>query len=340
MRVRSRSHISTSILICWGEQVKLTIVGSLAYDSIGTDTGAVDDVLGGSAIYAGFAAAGHLARYAELGTPEEVGLVGVVGADFLPQDMARLESAGLELDGISQVPGKTFRWRGLYAGDKSQAQTLVTDLNVFETFDPKLPESLMRPRITFCANMHPRVQMKVFQQSQPSGFSAVDSMNLWITTTKDELSELLRSVDMLILNDDEVRMLGGERDLLESAEAIRSGEALSKGREAGAGPSMIIIKRGAGGVLALTGEGAVSLPGFPVIEVVDPTGCGDSFAGAMLAHLAGTGSGLPTESRLSEALIHANVTASFTLESFGVDALENLDPQRYSRRIEEYSSML
>ena len=173
-----------------------------------------------------------------------------------------------------------------------------------------------------------------------SGFIAVDSMNLWITTTKDELSKLLRRVDMLILNDDEVRMLGGEQDLLESAAAIRSGAALSAGRAAGAGPSLIIIKRGATGVLALTAEGAVSSPGFPVDRVVDPTGCGDSFAGAMLAHIAATGSGLPTKSRLLEALMHANVIASFTLESFGVDALENLDPVRYRQRIDEYSSML
>jgi len=317
--------------------MKLLIVGSLAYDSIKTEENSVEHTLGGSAIYAGISAAKHLKNISKDST-NNVGIVGVIGTDFLDSDLDRLTKQGLEIKGIQKEEGLTFRWSGSYSGDMSQAITHSTDLNVFESFLPKVPDDFKKPDITFCANMHPLIQSSVLDQSKPHKFSAVDSMNLWINNTPEELSMILRRVEMAILNSDEVKMLAGCDNLIEAGNLIRTGKALSGGQKEGEGPNMLIIKKGGEGVLALFNESVIELPAFPTSKIIDPTGCGDSFAGALLAHLS-IKSNIDKEA-LTNSLIHANVTASFTIEEMGVGGIENLNNETYEHRLSKYLELI
>ena len=317
--------------------MKLLIVGSLAYDSIKTEQNSVEHTLGGSAIYAGISAAKHLKNISKDST-NNVGIVGVIGTDFLDSDLDRLTKQGLEIKGIQKEEGLTFRWSGSYSGDMSQAITHSTDLNVFESFLPKVPDDFKKPDITFCANMHPLIQSSVLDQSKPHKFSAVDSMNLWINNTPEELSMILRRVEMAILNSDEVKMLAGCDNLIEAGNLIRTGKALSGGQKEGEGPNMLIIKKGGEGVLALFNESVIELPAFPTSKIIDPTGCGDSFAGALLAHLS-IKSNIDKEA-LTNSLIHANVTASFTIEEMGVGGIENLNNETYEHRLSKYLELI
>jgi len=319
--------------------MKLLIVGSLAYDSIKTEKYSVNDTLGGSAIYAGISAAGYMKR--ELNNSKnKIGLVGVIGKDFLDSDLERLTKQGLSIEGINKEEGLTFRWSGSYSGDMSQAITHSTDLNVFESFSPVVPESFQTPEITFCANMHPLIQSSVLEQSKPTRFSAVDSMNLWINNTIEELSMVLRRVEMAILNSDEVKMLAGCENLIEAGNLIRTGEALSGGSENGEGPKILIIKKGGEGVLGLFKQSVIELPAYPTSKIIDPTGCGDSFAGALLAHLSLNPEINIEEGVLTNALIHANVTASFTIEEMGVSGIENLRNSQYEERFLQYMELI
>ena len=317
--------------------MKLLIVGSLAYDSIKTEQNSVEHTLGGSAIYAGISAAKHLNNISKDST-NNVGIVGVIGTDFLDSDLDRLTKQGLDIKGIQKEEGLTFRWSGSYSGDMSQAITHSTDLNVFESFLPKVPDDFKKPDITFCANMHPLIQSSVLDQSKPHKFSAVDSMNLWINNTPDELSMILRRVEMAILNSDEVKMLAGCDNLIEAGNLIRTGKALSGGQKEGEGPNMLIIKKGGEGVLALFNESVIELPAFPTSKIIDPTGCGDSFAGALLAHLS-IKSNIDKDV-LTNSLIHANVTASFTIEEMGIGGIENLNNETYKHRLSKYLELI
>ncbi len=319
--------------------MKLLIVGSLAYDSIKTETNSIENTLGGSAIYAGISAARYMNRH-EYDAINQIGLVGVIGTDFIESDLKRLTAQGLDIRGIKQENGLTFRWSGSYSGDMSQAKTLSTDLNVFESFKPVVPHEFQTPEITFCANMHPLIQSSVLNQSKPLKFAAVDSMNLWINNNTTELSIILRRVKMAILNSDEVKMLAECENLIDAGNLIRSGEALTGGKKSGKGPEILIIKKGADGVLALFEEESIILPAYPTINIVDPTGCGDSFAGALLANLSLNSSKIPTRNELYDALIHANVTASFTLEELGIEGIEKLKNVQYQKRYEQYLEIL
>ena len=322
-----------------GENLKLLIVGSLAYDSISTEVNKVENTLGGSAVYAGISAAGHLERIFKH-SKEEIGLVGVIGKDFLDSDLKVLEKKGLNISGIKKEEGLTFRWSGSYSGDMSQAITHSTELNVFETFSPIVPNDLTTPEITFCANMHPSIQASVLDQSNPKKFAAVDSMNLWINNTPRELSEILRRVEMAILNSDEVMMLAKCEDLVQAGNLIRSGKALFDDGTSRKGPEILIIKKGGEGVLALFKDTTIELPAFPTSKIIDPTGCGDSFAGALLAHLSNSSSKFPTKNELYESLIHANVTASFTIEEMGVNRINSLQNEEYKKRYNEYLQLI
>ncbi len=319
--------------------MKLLIVGSLAYDSIKTEHNSVNNTLGGSAIYAGISAAGYMKKQGHKEI-NQIGLVGVIGTDFIKSDLDKLVNQGLDISGIKQENGLTFRWSGSYSGDMSQAKTLSTDLNVFESFKPIVPSKFQTPEIIFCANMHPLIQSSVLDQSTPLKFSAVDSMNLWINNNLTELSAVLRRVEMAILNSDEVKMLANCENLIEAGNLIRTGVALSEGEGSGKGPEILIIKKGADGVLALFGKNVIELPAFPTNKIVDPTGCGDSFAGALLAHLSLNSEETLTEITLYEALIHANVTASFTIEEMGVTGIEKLENSRYKKRYNQYLEIL
>ena len=297
------------------------IVGSIAYDSLESPEGKSDDELGGSATYSGFSAAFHSQQ---LGL-SRVGIVGVIGSDFLSTDLDLFVDAGLDIDGIEEVEGSTFRWKGSYHGDMATAQTHETKLNVLENFQPKIPTNATEPKVLFCANLHPDVQLSVLNQVKAKRLVALDSMNLWINIARDKLLEVMNKVDLIVLNDEEICMLANDEDLVSAAKKVRNI----------AGNPIVVFKQGKNGVMALDSEGVFSLPSFPTTSLVDPTGCGDSFAGAMISILS-KGEGQVTRNELFESLVHATVTASFTLETFGTKSIRTLEPENYQSRLIDY----
>jgi sugar/nucleoside kinase (ribokinase family) len=308
-----------------GRIMDVLIVGSVAYDSVVSPLGHVKDALGGSATYAGLACSFHAKRL----SLEQIGLVGVVGEDFADTDRTLLANSGLDLQGIETAKGETFRWSGSYHGTMAEAQTHETHLNVFEHFEPKVPESHQNPKITFCANLHPVLQSSVLHQATPNRLSMLDSMNLWIDIARDSLIEVMQKVDLVIINDGEVRMLADDENLVRAARKVI--EMI--------GVQTLVVKRGEHGVIAFHGPDIISLPAYPTENVVDPTGCGDTFAGTIAAHLA-SGNGELTRDELRHALLSATVSASFTLESFGIQGLHSMTQEMFQHRLEAFSHML
>ena len=303
----------------------ILVVGSIAYDSVTSPVGNVEDALGGSAVYAGIASRFH-GNYLGL---EQIGLVGVVGQDFKATDIAMLESQGLDLTGLEIAEGKTFRWEGSYHGDMGVAQTHDTQLNVFGDFDPKVPPQSTKPKVLFCANLVPILQAKVLDQAKATRLSMLDSMNLWIEIAKDDLLSVMKSVDLIIINEGEVRMLTQDDNL------IRASKTLIQM----VGCQTLVIKKGENGVVAFHGGEIISLPAYPTDKVVDPTGCGDSFAGTIAAFLS-SNDGELTRDELREALVRATVTASFTLESFGTSGLLDLTVELFNSRLNKFEKIL
>ena len=319
----------------------IVIVGSLAYDDLETEVGTVTNSLGGSGTFAGIAAAFHASRRLDPGGTLPVGLVCAVGEDFKEDDSNLLRQAGLNLEGVETIEGgRTFRWHGRYEGDMGQAITIETQQNVLDGYEPKVPAAWWSPRILFLANNHPSIQSHVLDQCEGAKFIALDSMNLWINIAFEELSDVLRRVDLAILNDMEVRMIAKDENLIRAGNSIREGGALAGGTEAGPGPSILIIKKGEHGSVAITDNGILTLPAFPTSEIVDPTGCGDSFAGTLLTFLSESEDVQPSTDELHNALVHATVTASFTISDFGTDALIGLDRGEYHARLDAYRRMV
>jgi len=300
------------------------IVGSLAYDSLETPLGSREDELGGSASYGGFSAAFHDRRNGGNG----IALVGVVGDDFKQEHLEWYIDSGLDITGIEIDKGRTFRWKGSYHGTMAEAVTHETQLNVFENFQPKVPINQANPKVLMCANLHPSLQSSVVSQTDATRLSILDSMNLWINIANEELRELIKEVDILVLNDGEVRMLSGNDNLIEASKSVL-------GMKNG---GILVVKRGEHGVLALHPEGIISIPAYPTQNLTDPTGCGDSFAGAM-AQVLSKGTGEVSHSELAEALVHATVTASFTIENFGTERIRNLTDEEYEKRLLEYRTI-
>jgi len=301
------------------------MVGSIAYDSVSSPAGKVEDALGGSAVYAGIASRFH-ANYLNL---SQIGLVGVVGKDFLQSDIAMLESQGLDLSGLEIAEGKTFRWEGSYHGDMGVAETHDTHLNVFGNFNPKVPDSSTEPTVLFCANLVPALQAQVLEQAQGTRLSMLDSMNLWIEIAREDLLSVMKSVDLIIINDGEVKMLAGDDNLVRAAKKLISM----------VGCNSLVIKKGEHGVIAFHQGAMIALPAYPTELVVDPTGCGDSFAGTIAAYLA-SGSGDVSKEELREALVRATVTASFTLESFGTTGLLSLNNNAFAERLAHFREIV
>ena len=301
------------------------MVGSIAYDSVSSPAGKVEDALGGSAVYAGIASRFH-ANYLNL---PKIGLVGVVGKDFLESDIEMLENQGLDLTGLEIADGKTFRWEGSYHGDMGIAETHDTHLNVFGEFNPKVPESSTEPTVLFCANLVPALQAQVLKQAQGTRLSMLDSMNLWIEIARDDLLSVMKSVDLIIINDGEVKMLADDDNLVRAADKLISM----------VGCNSLVIKKGEHGVIAFHQGGMIALPAYPTDLVVDPTGCGDSFAGTIAAYLA-SGSGDVSKDELREALVRATVTASFTLESFGTSGLLSLNNDAFAERLAHFREIV
>ena len=297
------------------------IVGSLAYDSLETPLGSRQDELGGSASYGGFSAAFHN----KLNNGNGVSILGVVGKDFKEEHLQWYQDSGIDISAIEVQEGSTFRWTGSYHGNMAEAITHDTQLNVFESFEPKIPQSHFEPKILMCANLLPSIQSKVLDQVKPRRLTVLDSMNLWIEISLEELLEVIKRVELLILNDGEVRMLAGDENLISASKKVL-------GMKNG---GILVVKRGEHGVIAFHPDGMISMPAYPTNNLVDPTGCGDSFAAALCQKLS-SGSGELSRDELVESLIHATITASFTIEDFGVQRLRNISEEEYESRYLDY----
>ena len=277
--------------------MSVTVVGSVALDTVETPRGKNEDGLGGAATYFSIAASNYT----------QVHLVGVVGQDFPQEHVDLFASKGIDLEGLEKAPGKTFRWTGRYHQDVNDRDTLDTQLNVFEQFHPRLPEAARHAKHLFLGNIHPSLQMEVLEQTAAE-FVALDTMNLWIDTTREELAAVMRRVDAIIINDSEVHDLTGESNVVKGAREVSA-----------MGPRIVVVKKGEHGCLLFDGEGFFVAPAFLLEDVVDPTGAGDTFAGGFMGHIASNDSTDPAT--LRRAVVHGTIVASFTCEAFGPDRL-------------------
>jgi sugar/nucleoside kinase (ribokinase family) len=297
-------------------RLPLIVVGTVAYDGIETPTESRGEVLGGSAMYFSLAASAF----------GPVGLVSVVGRDFRPADLDLHRRCGVDTQGLELAAGKTFRWRGRYAADWNTRTTLATELNVLETFDPKVPAAYRDSRYVFLANAAPEVQMKALAQVAAPKLVMADTMNLWIEIARPALGELLRNVHGLVLNDEEARMLTGERNLIRAARAVLA-----------LGPRFVVLKKGEHGAFLVGKDAHFALPAYPVEEVVDPTGAGDCFAGGFMGYLAAADNlEGPT---LRRAMLYGTVAASFCVEGFGIERLAQSGRGAIESRFNELASM-
>ena len=312
----------------------MVIVGSIGYDDIQTPAASGSDLLGGAAVYSGLAASFHLRTMDE--EPTKVGLVGIVGDDFSVYDQMVLEKAGLNLAGVVRAEGDTFRWSGKYEGAMESVETLATEVNVLADFKPELPDVWNNPEILFCASTHPATQVAVLDQCPGAKLTVLDTFMLWIESEFETLSEAMRKVDIAVINEQEACAIADDEILPRAMKSIMSGEALHGGSGAGPGPRCLIVKRGSGGVLAMLPGGALALPAYPTDKIVDPTGCGDSFAGSLLSYLIGRQGVLNDLDAIRNALVHATVTSSFTLGGIGVTALGSIDRGIYHARVDRY----
>ncbi len=296
----------------------LVVVGSVAFDCVKTPTQSRHDVMGGSASYFSYAASYF--------TP--VRLVSVVGDDW-PQEYTKLlESRGIDTSGLEVVRGaKTFRWAGKYLDNMNDRETLDVQLNVFENFDPVLPQEYRRCPFLFLANGPPAIQLKVLEQCSGATLTVADTMDLWINTAPDELAALLKRIDGLVLNDSEAKLLTGDENLVRAGHAVRE-----------MGPRFVVIKKGEHGAIFFSQHETYVMPAFPTPDVVDPTGAGDSFGGGMMGYLAEKGNFQPKT--LKEAMAYGTIAASFTVEDFSLDRLKQIERQDLDRRMEEYRQML
>tara|TARA_B100001250_G_scaffold359736_1_gene336772 strand:- start:1570 stop:2532 length:963 start_codon:yes stop_codon:yes gene_type:complete len=312
----------------------LVIVGSIGYDDIETPVATGSDVLGGSAVHACTSAAFHLPETP--GKGPRVGLVGPVGEDFSTSHSSKLEDLGIDFSGVERLPGKTFRWSGRYSGTMDNVETISTEVNVLGDFTPEIPEEWRSPGILFCANTHPASQILVLDQCPSAEITAIDTFMLWIENEFSTLSHALRKVDLAILNEEEVCAISGEEMFMKAIEPILSGSCLEGGESSGKGPRGLIIKRGSAGVIAHLPCGIIALPSFPITEVVDPTGCGDSFAGALLANMSGRKGILNDLDSMRDAMVHATVSSSFTIQGLGTNKLQGLERGLYHARMDRY----
>jgi sugar/nucleoside kinase (ribokinase family) len=295
----------------------LLVVGSVGLDTVETRAGKRSEVLGGAASYFSVAAS-FLAP---------VRLTAVVGPDFPTEHTRLLEGRNVDLAGLERVPGRTFRWSGVYAPDFSTRTTLDTQLNVFQDFQPKLPSAWAGSEYVFLANIDPVLQLAVLEQSSKPKFVACDTMNFWISGKRDALVRLLERVDMLLLNDEEARQLSGEANLPAAARAIRK-----------LGPGAVVIKRGVAGALLFHEAGVFAAPAFPIENVVDPTGAGDSFGGGFMGWLTHEGDTSPATIRT--AMIMGSVLASFSVEDFSLDRFKSLDLGQIRERFQAFADLV
>lgn len=291
--------------------MSIVVVGSVALDSVKTPFGERTEALGGSAVYFSYSASFFT----------EVKLVGVVGRDFPDKHLALLRRRNIDLAGLRTVDGETFRWSGYYEYDLNEAKTLDTRLNVFERFSPILPDAYRSADAVFLANIDPDLQLRVLRQIRRPKIVAADTMNLWISTKPDRLKTLCREIDILILNDGEARQFSGKPSLIQAGRLIQSW-----------GPRFVVVKKGEHGSLLFSRRGVYAAPAFPLEDVFDPTGAGDTFAGGFMGHINRRGNRLD-ETTLHQALFHGTVMASFTVERFSLDRLVSVKPADIRSRL-------
>src|SRR5262245_15982634 len=297
--------------------MSLLVVGSTAFDTVETPHGTATDCLGGSATY--FSLAARLFT--------TVRLVSVVGADFPSEHRKLLEVRGIDLAGVESKPGKTFRWHGRYSSDMNSRETLDVQLNTFGDFQPKVPAGFRKTPFVFLANGAPTTQRSVLEQMDAPRFCVADTMDLWIEHQRDGLLDLLRRIDGLIVNDDEVKQLTGKANLIQA------------GRKAlELGPKLVIVKKGEHGCFLFSNFFHCALPAYPTEAVVDPTGAGDSFAGGFMGHLSNCDS--ISVWNMKRALAYGTVTASLTVEGFGVDRIAHADRETIERRYQELQQFI
>jgi sugar/nucleoside kinase (ribokinase family) len=298
--------------------VSITVVGSIAYDTVKTPFGERERMLGGAAVHFALSAAFFA----------EVRVVGPVGDDFGEPQLEVMRAKGIDIADVERVAGgKTFFWQGEYGWDLNSRETLDTQLGVFEGFEPKLSEGSRSSDVLFLANIQPDLQLDVRRQLPDASFVALDSMNLWIDIARDSLVSAIESVDCLILNDAELRQLTGKPNLVSAAREI-----LSWGPPA---PRVIVAKQGEYGAALVTRESFFALPAYPLETVVDPTGAGDTFAGGFVGYIAANLAEGLTEELLRRAMAHATVLASFNVDEFGTERVERLQRAEIDARLRE-----
>jgi sugar/nucleoside kinase (ribokinase family) len=296
--------------------MSILVVGSVAFDSVKTPFGQVQEILGGSASYFSVAASFFA----------PVQLVAVVGEDFPQAHIDLFQKFSIDTRGLQQVPGKTFRWVGEYGQALNEAKTLDTQLNVFQSFRPQIPEAYRKAEYVFLGNIDPVLQRQVLTQVERPKFIACDTMNYWIQSQLAELKATLALVNILIINDQEARMLADTSNLTKAAAIIRSW-----------GPQILVIKKGEYGVSLFSREGVFSAPAFPLEQVFDPTGAGDTFAGGFVGYLARVGR--MDEAALRQAVIYGSVMASFDVEDFSLNRQLRLQPEEIRERFRQFKAL-
>jgi sugar/nucleoside kinase (ribokinase family) len=299
----------------------VTVVGSIAFDAVKTASGEREKMLGGAAVHFALAASFF----------DEVRVVGPVGDDFGEAELAVLRTRGVDVSDVEHVPGgRTFFWKGEYSWDFNERETLETQLNVFEHFDPKLSEASRSSEVLFLANIVPDLQRRVRRQCEAARFVALDSMDLWIDVAREALVETIGMVDCLILNDGELRQLTGQAKLVGAAR-----EVLSWG-----GPSVVVAKLGEYGAALITAEDYFQMPAFPLETVVDPTGAGDTFAGGFVGYIAAHPGEERSQEMLRRAMAYGTVIASFNVEEFGTERVARLTGEEIAERVAELERMM
>src|SRR3954447_16544441 len=293
------------------------VVGSVALDSVETPFGKADHVIGGSGTFFS-ASASHLSP---------VQLVGVVGDDYPMEQLEPLRARGVDLAGLAQEAGESFRWRGRYRHDLNSAETLETHLGVFSHFSPKIPPQFRSAPFVFLANIDPRLQLEVLRQVQKPRLVACDTMNFWIESRRPDILELIKHVDLITLNDGEARQLTDCANLVKAARWIME-----------RGPKMVIIKKGEHGAFLFKEQSIFFAPAYPLEDVFDPTGAGDSFAGGFMGFLAKTGD--LSEANLRRAVVYGSAMGSFAVEKFSVQRLLEITPADIAARVAEFRQLV
>ncbi|MFB3069320.1 MAG: PfkB family carbohydrate kinase [Gemmatimonadales bacterium] len=297
--------------------MELLVVGSIALDSVETPFGSTTDALGGSATFFGYAATFF----------HPVLAVGVIGDDFPNEELERMAERGIDIAGVERATGQSFRWKGKYSFDLQNRETVDTQLGVFADFDPKLPDMYREAKLVFLGNIDPQLQLSVLDQVRQPDLVACDTMNFWIEGQPDTLMQLLKRIDVLMVNDAEARQLSGDWNIYRAARWILD-----------RGPRMVVIKQGAHGAVLIDDTGIFYVPAFPLEEIYDPTGAGDAFAGGFMGHLARSGDLSPAN--LRRAMVFGATTGSFAVERFSVQRFREVGVGEITARARSFIDLV